>query len=72
MDKTLAYHTPQIEALAEVGVDLLFAPTFPSASELYGVAKAMAAPSLPYVISPIIRPNGKLLDGISLSEMFLT
>ncbi|MCI0453529.1 MAG: homocysteine S-methyltransferase family protein [Candidatus Dadabacteria bacterium] len=50
-------------------MDLLFAPTFPSASVLYGVSKAMAASSLPYVTSSKIKPNGKLLDGISLSEM---
>jgi S-methylmethionine-dependent homocysteine/selenocysteine methylase len=68
-DEALAYHTPQIKALAQAGVDLLFAPTFPKASELYGASKAMAASRLPYVISPVIRPNGKLLDGTSLSEM---
>jgi S-methylmethionine-dependent homocysteine/selenocysteine methylase len=67
--KPLLITPPQIETLVEAGVDLLFAPTFPSASEPYGVAKAMAASSLPYVVSPIIRPNGKLLDGIFLSEM---
>ncbi|MGH7908431.1 MAG: homocysteine S-methyltransferase family protein [Thermodesulfobacteriota bacterium] len=63
------YHKPQIEALTQAGVDLLFAPTFPSAYELYCVAKAMAASGLPYVLSPIIRSDGKLLDGTSFNEM---
>jgi S-methylmethionine-dependent homocysteine/selenocysteine methylase len=41
-DEAFAYHREQAETLAAQDVDLLYAPTFPAFSELYGVAGAMA------------------------------
>lgn len=61
------YHQAQTQVLARCGVDLLYAPTFASAEELLGVAAAMAATGLPYVLAPIIDEAGRLLDGTSLA-----
>ncbi|PYJ68998.1 MAG: hypothetical protein DME75_11945 [Verrucomicrobia bacterium] len=38
-----AYHREQAETLAALAVDLLYAPTFPAFSELYGAARAIGA-----------------------------
>ena len=68
-DEAHAYHRAQVGVLAEAGVDLLYAPTFPAAAEALGVARAMAEAGLPYVVSPIIDGRGTLLDGTPLAEV---
>src|SRR3954454_12885124 len=68
-DEAHAYHRAQAEALAGAGVDLIYAPTFPAASEALGVARAMAESGLPYVISFVITGRGTLLDGTPLAEV---
>jgi homocysteine S-methyltransferase len=67
-DEARAYHAPQARALAEAGVDLLFAPTFPALSEAAGVAGAMADTGLPSVVSFVITAQGTLLDGTPIHE----
>jgi S-methylmethionine-dependent homocysteine/selenocysteine methylase len=62
------YHAQQVAALADAGVDLLFAATFPAVEEAVGVARAMSAAHLPYTISYVLGPDGRLLDGTSLSS----
>jgi homocysteine S-methyltransferase len=68
-DEATDYHRAQAQSLAEAGVDLLAATTFPAASEALGVARAMAGTGLPYVVSVVIRGNGSLLDGTPLAEV---
>ncbi|MCW2952950.1 MAG: homocysteine S-methyltransferase, partial [Conexibacter sp.] len=63
-----AYHRTQAQALAEAGVDLLFAPTYPSVAEATGAADAMAATGLPYAPSFVLDAEGRVLDGLSLAE----
>jgi homocysteine S-methyltransferase len=60
------FHAPQALALAEAGVDLLMAATLPALSEAVGLARALAATGLPYILSFVIRPTGTLLDGTPL------
>jgi homocysteine S-methyltransferase len=67
-DEARAYHAPQARALAEAGVDLLFAPTFPALSEAAGVAGAMMDTGLPSVVSFVIAARGTLLDGTPIHE----
>jgi homocysteine S-methyltransferase len=67
-DEARAYHTPQARALAEAGVDLLFAPTFPALSEAAGVVGAMTDTGLPCVVSFVISARGTLLDGTPIHE----
>ena len=56
----------QAEALEDGGVDLLIAGTLPHADEALGIARALAASDLPYVIGVVVRPTGALLDGTPL------
>jgi S-methylmethionine-dependent homocysteine/selenocysteine methylase len=60
------YHGLQAEALARAGVDLLYAPTFPAVEEALGVAMAMGATGLPYVVSFVLDAEGRVLDGTPL------
>jgi S-methylmethionine-dependent homocysteine/selenocysteine methylase len=67
-DDAFAYHCEQAQTLAQRNVDLLYAPTFPALSELYGVARAMAQTGRPYVVAPMLHPDGTMLDGTALAE----
>lgn len=62
------YHLEQARVFAEAGVDLLFAPTFPSIEEAHGVALAMSATELPYAIGFVLDDGGRLLDGTYLHD----
>jgi homocysteine S-methyltransferase len=63
------FHAPQLEALAEGGVDLLYAATLPAFTEAKGIAEAMSKLGLPYVLSFVIRRDGALLDGTPLAQV---
>jgi homocysteine S-methyltransferase len=62
------FHAYQIQALAEGGVDFLMASTLPAFSEAAGIADAMAATRLPYILSFVIHKHGALLDGTPLNQ----
>jgi S-methylmethionine-dependent homocysteine/selenocysteine methylase len=62
------YHLEQVRALAEAGVDLLYAPTFPSIEEAHGAAVAMSTTDLPYVVSFVLDDGGRLLEGTYLHD----
>ncbi len=62
------FHRWQADALAASGVDFLLAATLPALSEATGLAQALAATGLPYIVSVLARPGGTLLDGTPLSS----
>jgi len=66
------FHTPQLEALAQGGVEFLYASTLPAFSEAQGIAAAMGKIGLPYWLSFVIRSNGTLLDGTPLERVIAT
>jgi homocysteine S-methyltransferase len=66
--EALSFHAYQIEALAQTNVDFLYATTLPAFSEASGLAAAMAATNLPYILSFVIRGSGALMDGTPLSQ----
>jgi homocysteine S-methyltransferase len=66
------FHTPQLEALVEGGVDFLYASTLPAFSEARGIAAAMAKTGRPYWLSFVIRRDGTLLDGTLLEHAIET
>lgn len=66
------YHAPQINALAQAGIDFLYASTLPSFAEAQGIAAAMAETGLPYILSFVIRNKGTLLDGTALGDAIET
>ncbi|MGA9750565.1 MAG: homocysteine S-methyltransferase family protein [Acidobacteriota bacterium] len=62
------FHHVQAWDLAWAGADCLLASTLPALCEAAGLASAMAETGLPYLISFIIRSDGRLLDGTPFPE----
>ena len=62
------YHAWQAGELTRAGVDFLLASTLPALGEATGLARALAATGLPYLISFVVRPSGTLLDGTPLRD----
>lgn len=63
-----SFHSWQIEQLVMGGVDYLIAVTLPNVDEALGIAKAMEATGIPYIISFVISRDAHILDGTSLIE----
>ncbi|WP_286222500.1 homocysteine S-methyltransferase family protein [Marinobacter apostichopi] len=64
------FHEWQINQLASEGVDFLIAVTLPSVEEAAGIAVAMEATGLPYIISFVMGSDGKVLDGTEIKAAF--
>ncbi len=62
------FHQWQADELAAGGARFLWAATLPALSEARGMARAMSATGLPYIISFVIRADGTLLDGTFLPD----
>lgn len=67
-EAALRYHAPQADGLAASRVDLLVCATLPASSEAVGLARAMGATGLPYLIGFVVRSTGRLLDGTPLAD----
>jgi len=61
-------HTPQIQALAASGVDMISAITMTGVPEAVGIARAAQAEGLPSVISFTVETDGRLPSGDLLGE----
>jgi homocysteine S-methyltransferase len=62
------YHQPQINWLADAGVDLISAVTLNYADEALGIVLAAQEAKLPVVISFTVETDGLLPDGMSLPD----
>ena len=62
------FHSWQIKQLANANVDYLIAQTIPNVDEALGIAKAMDAAGIPYIISFVISRDGLILNGTSLPD----
>ncbi len=60
------YHSWQAKLFAEAQVDYLYAAIMPTLPEAIGMAEAMAETGLPYIISLMIRTNGRMIDGTTI------
>lgn len=60
-------HWPQIEALAQAGVDMVSAITMTNSGEATGIAQAATEARLPVVISFTVETNGRLPTGETLA-----
>jgi S-methylmethionine-dependent homocysteine/selenocysteine methylase len=72
IDAAHAYHLPQVEALAEAGIDLLVALTMTSANEAIGVVQAAEEHGLPVLVSPTVETDGTIPDGSPLGDFIAT
>jgi S-methylmethionine-dependent homocysteine/selenocysteine methylase len=68
IDAAAEFHAEQAARLAGSGVDFIKAATLPAVSEALGLAKAIAACGVPYVLSFVVRPDGTVLDGSPIHE----
>lgn len=62
------FHAWQADLFCKAGVDFLYAGIMPALPEAAGMARAMAATGLPYMISFTIQKDGKLVDGTTISD----
>lgn len=62
------FHSWQANLFKAAGVDFLFAGIMPALSESIGMAMAMEDTELPYIISFMIRRDGKLIDGTTIDN----
>ncbi len=61
-------HWPQIETLAQSGVDMVSAITMTNSGEAIGIARAATQARLPVVISFTVETDGRLPTGETLSD----
>jgi S-methylmethionine-dependent homocysteine/selenocysteine methylase len=61
--EAFSFHSWQADLFKNAGADFLFAGIMPALPEAVGMAKAMEQTELPYIISFMIRENGRLIDG---------
>jgi homocysteine S-methyltransferase len=66
-DAAAAYHSPQIEAFAEAGADLVSVLTLTGTGEAVGIVRAARAAGIPVAVSFTVEQNGVLPDGTPLS-----
>lgn len=67
-DQAEASHTPQVQAFAKAGVDIVSAITMNYAEEGIGVAIAAAKANLPVVVSYTVETDGTLPSGQSIAD----
>jgi len=65
------FHSWQANLFKYSGVDFLYAGIMPALSEAIGMANAMEDTGLPYIISFMIRDDGKLIDGTTIHNAIL-
>lgn len=63
-----SFHCWQAALFAEAGADFLYAGIMPALPEAAGMALAMGDSGLPFVISFMIRRDGRLLDGTTIHD----
>lgn len=62
------FHSWAADIFAEAGAEFLYAGIMPALQEAIGMAQAMEQTGLPYIISFMIRKNGRLIDGTPISQ----
>lgn len=67
-DEAEAFHSWQANLFMQGGVDFLYAAIMPALSEAIGMARAMERTMLPYIISFMLRENGRLIDGTTIND----
>lgn len=68
IEEAMEFHFWQADGFFKAGADFLYAAIMPALPEAIGMAKAMEATGLPYIISFMIRENGRLIDGTTIHE----
>jgi S-methylmethionine-dependent homocysteine/selenocysteine methylase len=72
IEEAYKFHSWQAQLFQQAKVDFLYAAIMPALSEAIGMAKAMSETKLPYIISLMIRANGRMIDGTSIHDAIAT
>lgn len=67
-EEAYQFHKIQVAEFRKCKVDFLFAGIMPAISESLGIARAMAESGIPYIMSFMVRKDGRLIDGISIAD----
>jgi homocysteine S-methyltransferase len=67
-DTAAEYHTPQIEAFAAAGADLVTVLTLTGTGEALGIVRAARAAGMRIAVSFTVEQDGRLPDGTALCE----
>jgi len=62
------FHRWTVEQFEKAGVNYLYAGIMPTLPEAAGLARAVDATGLPYIISFTIQADGKLIDGTTIAD----
>lgn len=65
-DESQEFHFWQANEFKKAGADFLYAGIMPALPEAIGMARAMEKTGLPYIISFMIRKDGRLIDGTTI------
>lgn len=68
VEESLKFHNYQVKSFIDSDVDFIMAAVLPAVSEALGIASLLSLYNKPYVLSFVIRGNGKLLDGTTLHD----
>lgn len=68
VDAAKDYHGPQLETLAQAGVDVVCALTMTNVNEAVGIVQASRALGLPVIVSPTVETDGRLPGGVGLGQ----
>jgi len=68
IESAFEFHSWQTKLFKKANVDFLYAGIMPTLPEAIGMAKAMESTELPYIISFMIKKDGKLLDGTTIND----
>ena len=71
-DEAEQYHSHQVGALADAGVDMISAVTMTYAEEAIGVTRAAQSRGVPVAISFTVETDGQLPNGMSLKDAIET
>lgn len=71
VEEAQEFHSWQANLFKNSGVDFLFAGIMPALTEAIGMAKAIENTGVPYIISFMIRDDGKLIDGTTIHNAIL-
>ena len=68
IEESYEFHRIQISQFEKENIDFLYAGLMPEINEALGMSKALALTKIPYIISFMIRKDGCLIDGTSISD----
>jgi homocysteine S-methyltransferase len=68
VDEARSYHQPQVDALADAGVDALSCLTMTGATETIGLVQAIQSTALPCIVSPTVETDGLTPEGLELGD----